>query len=273
MYNILYSIQKIFKKRNIVYQLIFINTIIFILFSILKSIALISGLYFTDLFPPLDKFYLPNNTNKLLYQPWSFITYMFTHHNPFHLLFNMIWLHLLSNKILQYINKKELLNIYILGGISGGILFVLSNKLITYSNTYLLGSSASVLAIVIAIATYKPNDYITLPLIGSLKLKHLALICVLIDLTGITYTSNLGGNIAHLGGSIFGFLYIKLAEKKKNNLTFHKTRKRAKSDYEFNKERSIEQKEINKILEKISNSGYDSLTKKEKELLFNASKK
>jgi hypothetical protein len=153
-----------------------------------------------------------------------------------------------------------------------------------------LGASASVLAIIVAIATYTPNYSVQLPFIGFVKLKHIAIFTVALDIISIP-KGNTGGHIAHIGGALFGYIYIKQMRKgndfskgfssflerlintfkpKSKLKTVHK---RAKSDYDFNKEKSAKQKEIDIILEKIANSGYESLSKEEKATLFSASKK
>ena len=212
-----------------------------------------------------------------------------------HLLFNMLWLHFGGKIFLQYLNPKQLLSTYILGGISGGLLFVIAYNYIPSLQGYLdgaqaLGASASVLAIIVAIATYTPNYSVQLPFIGFVKLKHIAIFTVALDIISIP-KGNTGGHIAHIGGALFGYIYIKHMRKgndfskgfssflerlintfkpKSKLKTVHK---RAKTDYEFNSGKSAQQKEIDKVLEKISKSGYESLSKEEKATLFSASKK
>ena len=153
-----------------------------------------------------------------------------------------------------------------------------------------MGASASVLAIIVAIATYTPNYSVQLPFIGFIKLKHIAIFTVALDIISIP-KGNTGGHIAHIGGALFGYIYIKQMRKgndfskgfssflerlintfkpKSKLKTVHK---RGKSDYDFNKEKFAKQKEIDIILEKIANSGYESLSKEEKATLFRASKK
>ena len=292
MYSILKNFQEEFSKGSILNKIIYINIIIFLLFSILNVLCFMLQI---NINPILYKFYLPANLDTLIKQPWSFITYMFLHTGFFHLLFNMLWLYAGGKLFLQYLNPKQLLSTYVLGGICGGLLFMFSYNYIPVFmhlnyEASAVGASASVLAIIIAIATYSPKHAIQIPFLGLLKLKFIAIFIVILDILSIP-KGNAGGHIAHIGGALFGYLYVKQLQKGKdisinfnnfiqliikifnNKKKIKKVYSRAKSDYEFNSEKATQQKEIDKILEKIANSGYESLTKKEKETLFSASKK
>jgi membrane associated rhomboid family serine protease len=281
-----------FKQGTILNKLIYINVGVFLFFSIL---GVLSFMFQFDITLLLEKLYLPANHSRLLSQPWTFITYMFLHNGFLHLLFNMVWLHFGGKIFLQYLKPKQLLSTYILGGVSGGLLFVIAYNYIPALQAYsfgalAMGASASVLAIIVAIATYTPNYSVQFPFIGFVKLKHIAIFSVALDIISIP-KGNTGGHIAHIGGALFGYIYIKQMRKgndfskgfssflerlintfkpKSKLKTVHK---RAKSDYDFNKEKSAKQKEIDIILEKIANSGYESLSKEEKATLFSASKK
>lgn len=292
MMSIINSLKKEFKEGSILNKLIYINVGFFLLFSIL---GVFSFMFQFDIKPILNKLLLPADNNTLLYQPWTFISYMFLHNGFLHLLFNMIWLHFGGRIFLQYLQPRQLLTTYILGGISGGLLFILAFNYVPALQSLTLdakavGASASVLAIMIAIATYSPNYSVTVPFIGIVKLKQIAFICILLDILSIP-NGNAGGHIAHLGGAIFGYLYIKQLQKGndlsnrfsnflniivntfKNKKKLKTVHKKSKSDHEFNTARANQQKEIDIILEKIAKSGYDSLSKSEKSTLFSASKK
>ena len=292
MVNILNNLKQEFKKGTILNKLIYINVGVFLLFSIL---GVLSFMFQYDISPLLNKLYLPAENSRLISQPWTFITYMFLHSGFMHLLFNMLWLHFGGKIFLQYLNPKQLLSTYILGGISGGLLFIIAYNYIPSLQGYLygaqaLGASASVLAIIVAIATYTPNYSVQLPFIGFVKLKHIAIFTVALDIISIP-KGNTGGHIAHIGGAIFGYIYIKQLQKGndfstgfsnfferlvntfKNKSKLKTVHKRDKTDYEFNSGKSTQQKEIDKVLEKISKSGYESLSKEEKATLFSASKK
>ena len=281
-----------FKQGTILNKLIYINVGVFLFFSIL---GVLSFMFQFDITLLLEKLYLPANHSRLLSQPWTFITYMFLHNGFLHLLFNMVWLHFGGKIFLQYLKPKQLLSTYILGGVSGGLLFVIAYNYIPALQAYsfgalAMGASASVLAIIVAIATYTPNYSVQFPFIGFVKLKHIAIFSVVLDIISIP-KGNTGGHIAHIGGALFGYIYIKQMRKGndfskafssflerfintfKPKSKFKTVHKRAKSDYDFNKEKSAKQKEIDIILEKIANSGYESLSKEEKATLFSASKK
>ena len=292
MNDILNNLKQEFTQVTIQNKLIYINIGIFLLLSILSVLAF---MFQVNIESELNKLSLPANLNVLKKQPWSFISYMFLHSGFFHLLFNMFWLHIGGKLFLQYLNPKQLLSTYILGGLVGGILFVISYNYVPafellVAEASAVGASASVFAIMVAIATYTPNYTIKFPFIGSVKLKYIAIFMVFLDILNIP-KGNGGGHIAHLGGALFGYLYIKQLQKGKDlsiNIShllkrirntfktkkpLKKAYKRPKSDYEFNSEKSNKQKNVDKILEKISNAGYESLTKEEKATLFNASKR
>ena len=281
-----------YDKGSIVNKLTYINIIVF---AVVNIIALFAYMFQTDIYLFVQKLYLPADLKTLINQPWSLITYMFLHSGLLHLFFNLIWLHFGGKLFLQYLNSKQLLTTYVFGGICGGIFFILLYNYIPVFkpfavNALAIGSSASVYAIMIAIATYTPNHTVQIPFFGLLKLKYIAIFMISMDILSIP-KENAGGHIAHIGGAIFGYFYIyqirkgrdisdnfftflqKLSNtfKPKSNLkTVHR---RPKTDYEFNSNKSRVQKEVDKILEKIANSGYESLSKEEKALLFKESKK
>jgi len=292
MDNILNKFKLEFKQGTILNKLIYLNVGVSLLFSIL---GVFSFMFQFNLSPVLDKLYLPAENSKLLSQPWTFITYMFLHNGFLHLLFNMVWLHFAGKIFLQYLSPKQLLSTYILGGVSGGLIFIISYNYIPAlaiytENAQALGASAAVLAIIVAIATYTPNYSVRFPFIGIVKLKHIAIFSVMLDLLSIP-KGNAGGHIAHLGGALFGYIYIKQLQKGNDfsigfikwinntaNLFKPKSKlktvhKRKKTDTQFNAEKSAQQIAVDIVLEKISKSGYESLSKEEKSTLFSASKK
>ena len=170
--------------------------------------------------PIINKLCLPTSFHTLIKQPWSFISYMFLHNGFLHLLFNMIWLHVGGKLFLQYLNPKQLLSTYILGGLFGGITLIIAYNYIPVfkplaNEAIAIGASASVFAIMVAIATYAPNYALKFPLIGFLKLKYIAIFMVFIDILSIP-KGNAGGHIAHLGGAMFGYIYIKKLQKGKD---------------------------------------------------------
>ena len=220
---------------------------------------------------------------------------MFLHQSFIHLLFNMLWLYFGGQIFLSFFDNKKLISTYVLGGISGAVLFILSFNLFpvfanALPNAVALGASASVLAIIMAIATKSPNYSIRLLLIGNIKLKHIAIVSIVLDIMSIPQ-GNAGGHIAHLGGAFFGYLYVKqlnsgndiansfnkimdnLNSYLKKDPKLKKAYSRKKSDQDYRKEKVQNQAKIDNILDKIAKSGYEGLTKEEKDILFKASKK
>ncbi len=292
MNTIFEDIKKNFKSGNALTKLIYINVGVFLLVQILYVFSFLfsfAELRFSSYFS------LPASIHILLRKPWVLITYMFLHQGFIHLLFNMLWLYFGGQIFLTFFDNKKLISTYILGGISGGILFMLAFNLFPVfsnqvTNSVAIGASASVLAIIMAIATKSPNYSIRLFLIGNIKLKHIAIASIAIDILSIP-KGNAGGHIAHLGGAFFGYLYVKqliggndmaksfdkimdyLAAYFKSKPKLKKAFSKRKSDQDYRKEKVREQAKIDNILDKIAKSGYDGLTKEEKDTLFKASKK
>lgn len=287
------DIKSNFKTGNSFTKLLYINIAFFLSYKILSVFGFLFSVNNIDYYIK-NYLNLPTNTSIVIRKPWTIISYMFVHTEFLHILFNMIWLHFGSKLFLQYFNGKQLVSTYILGGITGGLFFIISYNIFpAFSREVVtataLGASASVLAIFVAIATYAPNVNIQFPFIGNIKIKHIAIALVVLDFLSIS-PENPGGHISHLGGALYGFIFIILLKKgtdlsvnfhnfislfnfkKKSKLRkVHKKRKRTDDDH-YRKEKANRQKKINSILEKISKSGYDSLTKQEKELLFKESK-
>ncbi len=236
--------------------------------------------------------YLPN----LLTRPWSMISYMFLHLDFWHILSNMLWLFFLGQLFVQFLGERKLWTLYISGGIAGAILYVLFfNVFPVFEDirpvSKALGASASVMAVVIAIGTYMPNYSIRLLLLGEVKLKYIALFSFILDVISIS-NSNSGGHIAHIGGAAMGFLFARQWQKG-NDITewagkasdfvvaiFH-SRPKSKLKVKYSKTQHAKRKneaarndqaKVDAILDKISRSGYDSLSKEEKDTLFKASK-
>lgn len=292
-------LREIFFGKNILSRLILINTIIFLAANVVLLISwLITGTR-TNL-NLIDQFLaLPADLTEIAKKPWTIFTYMFLQEAFFHWFFNMVLLYFGGLLFLEYLNHKKLLITYILGGLSGAFFFVLAfNIFPAFANirtlSVALGASASILAIIIAIATYVPDYHVHLFLIGRVPLKYLAVGLVILDIISIQ-SSNPGGHIAHLGGALFGFIYgyslrkgtdiyrffdnwqlPKFSLKRKKYTKFSTSRPesgRPMTDEEYNKRKVASEQEIDTILDKIAKSGYGSLTKKEKEFLFKNSNK
>jgi membrane associated rhomboid family serine protease len=284
------EIKESFKRGSVLTRLIYINIGVFLVIRIIHVFFFLLNQEFTL----LNWLTLPANSQQLLQMPWTLVTYMFLHFNFLHILFNVLWLYWMGKIFLFYFDEKKLLGVYLLGGLFGGLFFVLAYNLFpafteVISFARLLGASASVLAIITAVATYAPNHTINLLFIGQVKMKHLALFSILLYVIGIA-SSNAGGNLAHLGGAAFGFFFAlqyrkgqdwtKMVTKLMDTVAkLFRSKQRIKvtyrakhDDVEYNRQKNLKQEEINRVLDKISKSGYDSLTKEEKELLFKMGK-
>jgi membrane associated rhomboid family serine protease len=225
--------------------------------------------------------YLPTLATRF----WTPVTYMFMHADIFHILFNMLWLFWMGQIFEEYLGNKRLVNLYLFGGLAGAALYILAfNVFPLFANSlpfsYVVGASASVMAIVVATATLLPNYTVYMMFLGPVKLKWIATFYVVIDFLSIT-GPNAGGEIAHLGGALLGFIYIKQLNRGNDigNSVSGMFNQRPKvkvamqnKTYQQPGTSVPRQEEIDHILDKISQSGYDSLNKHEKEVLFRASK-
>lgn len=286
--NILDGIKYFFLQKSVLSRLMFVNIAIWLIclfISVFTWLFNVSDISFVT-----KLFAVPSDISALAEKPWSIFTYMFLQEQFWHLFFNMLMLYYGGKIFLQYFSQKQLLTTYIVGGIVGALFFIMAfNAFPVFENmkgsAVALGSSASVLAILIAAATYQPEYPINLFLLGQVKMKWVAIVFVIIDFLSIT-TGNSGGHIAHLGGALWGFLYAYMLRKNINFSLFKRKPKikvksrnannyhqRPKSDEQYNAQRAEEQEEIDRILEKIAKNGYSSLSEKEKEYLFRQSKK
>src|SRR6056297_1574188 len=282
-----------FKRGSTLIKLIYINVAVFLAVNILQVVVfLFTGKPST--LGVIDWLAVPADLGNLITRPWTLFTYMFLHKGFIHILFNLLWLYIFGRIFLMYFSQKRLVSVYLVGGFAGAALYILAFNVFpvfqgNLDESFALGASASVMAIVIAISVYKPDYSINLLFLGPVKLKYIALFVIVLDVIRIA-SPNAGGHIAHLGGAIFGYFYVAQFRKGKNitkgfdrfmdnvfsmfkpKPKFRVTHKRAKTDIEYNREKGKRQEKINKILEKISKNGYNSLTKEEKELLFREGK-
>ena len=283
--NFIDTIKYKYKTGTIIEKLIYLNVAIFA-FTLL--ITVFQGLYKGEQNFLMQWFSLDDNLNEFLSKPWSILSYGFLHADFIHLIFNMITLYFIGNLFIQYFTQKQALSFYLLGTLFGGILYLLSQNyfpLFEGRNTTLVGASAGISAIFIGIATYMPNYQIKIRFLGFIKFWHLAVVWLAFDIIGLI-GPNAGGSFSHLGGSLFGFLYVNQASNKKTGIsemfsslfktkekplkTVHKSVKIKKNTP---KNSAPNQIQIDAILDKISKSGYDTLTKTEKEFLFKQGKR
>ena len=268
-----------------------INIAIFVLLHLVAFVGVIMNVPAQGMIQWLQ---VPSNLSQLLYAPWTLITYMFTHYDLLHILFNMLWLYWMGRIFLEYFTPKRLSALYLLGGLGGALLYLLAMNLLPHfigSNAYLMGASASVIAIVVAVAIWAPDYKIGLLFIGEVSLKWVAIITIGIDLLSVD-AGNAGGHIAHLGGAAVGAVYA-TALRRGTDITrplnaaldwlaslFSRRDKGIGAPvggtaYNSQHQATDEPTEaqIDAILDKIKRSGYTSLTDKERDLLFCASRK
>jgi membrane associated rhomboid family serine protease len=290
--DIIDEIKKSFKSGSALIKLIYINIAVFLAVKLIGTF--ITLLQLNMGISIVTWFAVPADINNLIFKPWTVFTYMFLHQDFLHIVFNMLWLYWFGQIFLQHFDNKKLLSVYIVGGLAGAALFILSFNIFPLFSEVVpvsiaLGASASVMAIVVAISVYIPDHKIHLMFLGPVPLKYIALFSIALDVISIA-SENAGGHIAHLGGALFGYLYIVQFRKGKNitkgfdgfmdkTFSFFKpkdkfkvTYKRPVNDIEYNRSKVTNQKDVDKILDKIADSGYDSLSKSEKEILFKNSK-
>lgn len=281
------EIKESFHEGSVVTRLIYVNLAVFLAFRVIYVIFFLTGTTSSL----IQWFQLPSDVSQLLRQPWTLVSYMFLHFDFLHILFNLLVLYWFGRIFLDYYSQKQLLGLYFIGGLAGGLLYVLAyNTLPVFGpmvkNSFLLGASASIIAVLIAGAFRDPNREIHLFLIGRVPLKYLALFMIFSYIIGIS-TSNAGGNIAHLGGVLAGYWFV-ARQRKGRDITSGISRaidglagaakprqhirvvhrQPPRDDHEYNRQRMADHEELNRILDKIAQDGYDSLSKQEKETLF-----
>lgn len=286
------------RSGNPITRLIIINVAVFLIISILRILLFLTGgSASTFVNFVIDNISLPLSLQGIIHKPWTLITYMFTHIEIFHILWNLITLYWFGQILSDYTSPKKIIPLYLMGGVAGALITILLFSVVPVFQPYLdspmVGASAGITAIIIAAATLVPNYRINLMFIGSIKLIYVALFVLFIDILSVASYNNIGGNIAHLGGALMGYVFIlqykkgrdwtlwinrfldwiknlfKISPKSKMKVAY----KRGVSDEDYNYNKKVTQEQIDIILDKISKSGYESLSKAEKEILFKASNK
>jgi membrane associated rhomboid family serine protease len=292
------------RPNNSAIQLILVNVAVFILLFVVRLIFRIAQLpEVADMIG--EQFMLQADLQATLFRPWTILTYAFNHAGIFHIFWNMIGLFWFGRLFNEYLGSQRLINLYVIGAVFGGLIYLLVfNAAGIAQKSAMVGASGAIYAIVIATAVYLPNYKFNLLLIGPVKIIYIGLFFILISLLDIERGHNIGGNLAHLGGALIGYIYtrqlksgheiggfvfkvmefikslfvrrpkIKVTHRKEKAKTTAKRSSR-KQGASSKKARgsNVSQDEIDAILDKISDRGYESLTKDEKEKLFNASKK
>ena len=290
MNDIIQQLKNNYKNGNINVKLIFICVAVFVLsmlvdFIFFHNSALKLVNYF-DAKPTIEQFFS---------QPWGILTYPFFHGGFLHLALNMLMIYFIGQLFLRYFRKEDFLTFFLFGSLVGGLFFMGFSYVFNYG-LGLVGASAAVYSIFFALVAYIPKTKIQLMFINiNIPLDYVGLFLIGYDVLAIVdgqfdflniFSNNVGGHISHIGGAVFGFLYMKQFEKGNDFLggivrsLFFRQKKTVQNqrktpprdDYEFNSQKVKKQKEVDKILDKISRSGYESLTKEEKDILFKQGK-
>lgn len=282
-----------FKQQNTLIKLIVINVVVFLLLTLAKVVGVLFELPVPSL---LDYIALSSNPSIAVRHIWTLLTYMFVHYDFLHVLMNMLMLYWFGSIFLNYFTAKNMVALYILGGLAGALFYILTFNTVPYfvkqGDSYMIGASASVMAIIFAAAFYNKNLELNFFFVFRLKIIYIAWALFVFDIIALGNGSNLGGHIAHIGGAVLGYIYAvrflkgkditkglnrmidKIANlfkpKPKMRVTYKNERE---ADYEYNERKHNEAEEIDHILDKIKQSGYSSLNEKEKKRLFDASKK
>lgn len=273
---------KIFQSGNPLYFYIGLNVIIFLVTAIIAVLFFLGNSGFMMSEWIRNYFGLPALISALPTRFYTVITYMFFHDGFLHLLFNMLGIFWFGNIFMNFLKSRQFHFVYLAGGLTGAILYVAGLNILPVFNGNLIGqtvigSSAAVMAIIVATATLVPNYSIMLLFFGEVKIKWVAVAYFLMSFLGLS-SANAGGNLAHIGGALLGFIFIKQLQRgsdwskmfeRKPKLKVVRNEKPAPKKPVFNE---VSQQEIDAILDKISSSGYDKLSATEKEKLFKASK-
>ena len=288
--NIIDDLKLQYKVGGIVIKFIFWNVALFVIPWLIFSILSLVGINIDY----MQYVSLSSNPSQLLWKPWSLVTYAFFHTGIMHILFNLIVLNFSGRLFMTYFTGKQLVGLYFLSAIFAGIVYISIFYILNISAP-IIGASAAIMAILVATTTYNPLMELRLFIIGNVKLWHVAAVIILVDLMQLR-SENMGGHISHLAGAFFGFIFIKLLQngtdlskivssvinfftnlfRQQKTTPFKKVHKNYNKPVEKTVSKIItkdkSQQQIDEILDKISQSGYDSLNKEEKEFLFRVGK-
>lgn len=286
--NIFDDLKLQYRTGGMVQKLLFWNIGLFVLATFVDVVLKFSGFAFSY----FDYVALSSNTIVFITKPWTILTFNFFHAGVFHLIFNVLVLHFSGRLFNTYFTDKQLFGVYLLGGVFSGLTFIVL-YFVLGKVSLLVGASGAIMALLMATATYAPFMLLRIPLLGIVKLWHVAFFILVMDLIQLPL-ENMGGHLAHFGGALFGFIYIKLLQKgvdmtkpismfldqlatvfkPKPKTPFRKVHRNTekKSVHSSGQNTDMTQKQIDEILDKISQSGYDCLSKEEKEFLFKAGK-
>lgn len=293
--NIIDKLKHRYKHGSVLIRFIYINLAFFVIIKVVSLFTTLFNIYSFDLITLLG---VPSGLNMLLKRVWTLFTYMFVHEQIFHILFNMLWLYWFGKIFLQYFTGRVFGSLYVLGGLGGALLYIIAFNYIPYfasmERSWMIGASASVMAIVMAAAFYRPEVRLNLLFIGSIKIVYIAIVAFIIDFLSLGNGVNEGGHVAHIGGALIGYLFamqykngkditawvgklidwfVNLTKPRKKKSKMKVQYKRNETDMEYNERKKNEQADIDTILDKLKTSGYNGLSSEEKRKLFDASKK
>lgn len=281
MSDLIQQLKAKFKEGDVSVKLIFINVAVFI------AAIIVDFIFFRGSILGVDQYFGARPTIEGFFnRPWGIFTYSFFHGSPLHLLLNMVMIYFVGKLFLRYFRNDDFLTFYCGGALGGVLFFMIFSNILNYGQI-LIGASAAVYAVFFALVAYIPKTKVQLMFINiNIPLDYVAYGLLAFDLIMILSGDNVGGHISHLGGAAFGFLYMKQFERgndflgrfmrklfyRKPKTPKGQSKKPPRDDYEFNSQKAEKQQKVDKILDKISRSGYESLSKEEKDFLFKSGK-
>ncbi|MDB5242405.1 MAG: rhomboid family intrarane serine protease [Spirosoma sp.] len=294
------------KPNNTLVQLILINTVVFLTLLLAKAgLMMAQNTHMYNII--MAQLMIPSGIRSFLYKPWTLITYFFTHDDIFHILYNMLFLYWFGKLIDEYLGNRRLVGLYMMGGIAGGLLFLLMYNTVPYfqglSDTgKMLGASAAAFSVAVGAATLLPNYTFHLLFFGPVRIKYIVFFFITFSIAKAVGGNNVGGELSHIGGALMGFFYVKLLQNgtdigrpiywlMESWSSIFRPMPAVKVSYRQRSNASTQaspfasasgssstlstpdQDEVDMILDKISRSGYESLTREEKQKLFRASQR
>ena len=293
------------KPNNTLVQLILVNTVVFLVL-LLAKVGFTMGQELDTYYLIRSQLMIPGGIVDFLHKPWTLFTYFFAHDEIFHILYNMLFLYWFGRLIDEYLGNRRLVGLYIMGGLAGGLLYLLMYNTVPYfqvssESARMLGASAAAFSVAVGAATLLPNYTFHLLFFGAVRIKYIVFFFIIMSVAQ-SAGSNAGGNLAHLGGALMGFCYVKLLQNgtdlgrpiywvmegwsnmlrpkpavkvsyRQRSSASAQTSPYATAGAQPSTLSTPDQDEVDTILDKISRSGYESLTREEKQKLFRASQR
>ncbi len=295
------DIKRTYRQGSMLMRLVLINIGVFVLLHVAVLVAMLFNQPGESLLQWVE---LPSDLGQLVRRPWTLVTYMFSHYGLLHILFNMLWLYWLGRIFMEFFSPKQLSGLYLLGGLGGAVLYLLAYNVFPYfagQSGLLIGASASVFAVVLAVAVYAPDYKIGLLFLGEVSIKWIAIVMIALDVVGMEGGS-IGASVAHLGGAVLGVWYALRIKQGRditrplnmvidgivgmfNGRSWSLPKRRVKpsastptsgqtsSSAGKYPDDAVSEEELDIILGKIKAAGYDALTDEEKDKLFKASRR